>query len=139
MNREVVSEAAVSHHALEEAALRERRELARREKLYRGNRPRYVLKGRTAILVDDGLATGTTMRAAVRAVKKLKPRRIIIAVPIASPDVCEAFRSEVDAIVCAQTRAPFYSVGQWYENFEPTTDEEVHALLEASRKNSKAA
>jgi len=104
-------------------------ELNERERLYRGARPPPNVEGRTVVLVDDGLATGATMRAAVEALRRKRPRQIIAAVPIASPETCEALAREVDRIVCAATPQPFHAVGLWYEDFSPTTDEEVIRLL----------
>jgi predicted phosphoribosyltransferase len=112
---------------------RERRELERRERRYRGDRPPPDIAGRTVILVDDGLATGATMRAAVQAVRQREPGRVVVAVPIASPEACEAFREVTDDTVCAVTPEPFYAVGLWYEDFSQTSDEEVHELLEDAR------
>jgi putative phosphoribosyl transferase len=123
----------IPQHALESVAAREQSELERRERLYRGDRPPPVLEDHVVILVDDGLATGSTMRAAVTAVQQLKPRRVVVAVPVAAPETCDEFRREVDEVVCALTPAYFRAVGIWYEDFEQTTDEEVHALLEAAR------
>jgi len=105
------------------------RELREREALYRGNRPPPQVAGRTVVLVDDGLATGATMRAAVEALRRQGPREIIVAVPIASPESCEALAREVDRVVCAATPEPFHAVGLWYEDFSPTSDEEVQQIL----------
>jgi predicted phosphoribosyltransferase len=105
------------------------RELNDRERLYRGVRPPAQVEGRTIVLVDDGLATGATMRAAVEAIRRRRPERIIVAVPIASPDACEALAREVDRVVCAATPEPFHAVGLWYEDFSPTTDDEVRHIL----------
>jgi predicted phosphoribosyltransferase len=91
------------------------------------------LAGKTAILVDDGLATGATMRAAVEALRHEGPARIVVAVPVSSPETCEQFRDIADEVVCAVTPEPFYAVGLWYEDFSQTTDEEVHELLERAR------
>ena len=118
--------------AIEAVAAREYKELERRERLYRGDRSPLELAGRIVILVDDGLATGSTMRAAAIAVKRQKPARSVVAVPVAAPDTCEQFRAEVDEVVCAITPEPFRAVGLWYENFSQTTDDEVHALLAAA-------
>lgn len=118
--------------AVEVVAARERKELERRERLYRGDRPPLELGGRIVILVDDGLATGSTMRAAAIAVKQQKPSRSVVAVPVAAPETCEHFRAEVDEVVCAITPEPFRAVGLWYEDFTQTTDDEVHALLAAA-------
>jgi putative phosphoribosyl transferase len=107
----------------------EQRELERRERLYRGDRPPPVLRGRTAILVDDGLATGATMRAAARALRAMGPARSVVAVPVAAADTCAALREEADEVVCAATPEPFRAVGCWYEDFSQTGDGEVRELL----------
>jgi putative phosphoribosyl transferase len=118
---------------------RERRELERRERLYRDDRPFPVVRNRVAILVDDGLATGSTMRAAVAALRAEGPREIVVAVPVGARETCEAIDEQVDDLVCLMTPEPFYAVGLWYENFEQTSDAEVHDLLEraASRTTSR--
>jgi predicted phosphoribosyltransferase len=120
--------------AVEAVAVREQAELARREALYRGDRPPLPLAGRVAILVDDGLATGSSMRAAVVAVRQRGPNRIVVAVPVAAGEVCEDLRRSVDEVICAFTPEPFRAVGLWYDDFGQTTDDEVHALLEAARQ-----
>jgi len=114
---------------IDEVAAQELEELKRRERLYRGSRPPPDLRGRTVILVDDGLATGATMRAAIRALRQQQPARIVVAVPTASPDTCEALGGEADEVSCAMTPRPFFSVGHWYDDFTQTTDEEVRRLL----------
>ncbi|MDP2700973.1 MAG: phosphoribosyltransferase [Candidatus Rokubacteria bacterium] len=124
----------VPQAAVEEVTARERTELERRERLYRGDRPPAVIEGRIVILVDDGLATGATMRAASTAVKQQQPKRVVVAVPVVAPDTCDAFRTEVDEVICVVTPEPFRAVALWYEAFDQTTDEEVHALLEAARQ-----
>lgn len=111
---------------------RETRELARREAAYRGSRPPLDVAGRTVILVDDGLATGSTMRAAVRAIRRRDPKRVVVAVPVAARQTCEFLRQDADEVVCVFTPSPFMAVGEWYERFDQTTDEEVHALLAAA-------
>jgi predicted phosphoribosyltransferase len=108
---------------------REMEELHRREQLYRTNRSPVSLRDKTAILVDDGLATGSTMHAAVQALRQRAPGRIVIAVPISSPDTCAALGREVDEIVCAVTPEPLYAVGIWFADFTQTSDEEVEQLL----------
>jgi putative phosphoribosyl transferase len=118
---------------IEAIAEREARELARREQLYRGDRPALSIEDRTVILVDDGLATGSTMRAAAAAVRQRKPRRTVVAVPVAARDTCAALRMEVDEVVCASTPDFFRAVGVWYEDFDQTSDDEVRELLEARR------
>ncbi|HJU24908.1 MAG TPA: phosphoribosyltransferase [Casimicrobiaceae bacterium] len=117
---------------LDTVVARERSELDRRERRYRGERPPLALAGRVAILVDDGLATGSTMLAAATAVRRQQPKKIVVAVPVAAPETCEALRRAVDEVVCAQTPRPFLAVGAWYDDFGQTTDEEVHALLDAA-------
>ena len=123
----------IPREAIDEVTQRESRELARREMHYRGDRPPVDLAGQTAILVDDGLATGSTMRAAVRAVRQLQPSRIVVAVPVASPEACDALHGEADQVICAVTPHPFVAVGAWYLRFDQTSDEEVRELLESSR------
>jgi predicted phosphoribosyltransferase len=115
-------------------AAKEQRELERREHLYRGDRPPPDVRGRTVILVDDGLATGATMLAAVRALRRQGAGRIVVAVPIASPDTCAQLGDEADDIVCAVTPEPFHAVGLWYEDFSQTTDDEVRDLLARSTR-----
>ncbi|MGZ4372802.1 MAG: phosphoribosyltransferase family protein, partial [Gaiellaceae bacterium] len=97
---------------------------------YRGDRQRPNLHGKIVILVDDGLATGASMRAAALAARRLLPKKVVVAVPVAADQTCDEFRDDVDEIICAFTPEPFYAVGLWYENFEQTTDEEVRALLQ---------
>ncbi|MBV9387332.1 MAG: phosphoribosyltransferase [Chroococcidiopsidaceae cyanobacterium CP_BM_ER_R8_30] len=139
LNEEVVFSQGISEATINRVAEKEQRELERRERLYRDNRPALNLYGRTAILVDDGLATGSTMRAAVVAVKQQKPARIVIAVPLSSAKVCDEFKSEVDEIVCATMPEPFHAVGLWYECFLQTTDTEVCSLLKQSLHLQSAA
>lgn len=119
----------ISEQQIQKTLARELDELRRREAAYRDGRPLPNLKGKTVILVDDGLATGASMQAAARAVRRHEPARIVIAVPVASRATCDRFRDEVDEVVCAVTPAPFYAVGNWYEDFSQTTDEEVRELL----------
>src|SRR5262249_5097713 len=115
-------------------------ELRRRERLYRGDRPAPDVRGRTVILIDDGLATGSTMRAAVAALRQQHPACIVVAVPVGAPETCAEFRDEADEAICVQTPEPFYAVGLWYGDFSQTTDEEVRDLLEqaAQRETSRA-
>ena len=129
MNEDVVRELRISNAAIEAVAMKEGVELRRREEAYREKRPPLDVEGRTVIVVDDGLATGATMRAAVLALKKLAPRRLVVAVPTAAPDTCDAFREEVDEIICGMTPEPFYGVGAWYEQFPQNTDDEVRERL----------
>jgi predicted phosphoribosyltransferase len=130
LNQEVVQGMHIPALVIAEVTAREQQELTRREQLYRGTRPPPVVQGRTVILVDDGLATGSTMRAAIAALRQQQPAQIIVAVPTAAPETCQAFAGVADAIVCALTPEPFYAVGLWYEDFTPTTDDEVRALLQ---------
>jgi putative phosphoribosyl transferase len=132
LNDQVVRGLGIPDYVIDAVAGWELQELERRERLYRGQRPPPDVRGKTVILVDDGLATGSTMLAAVRALHQLGPARIVVAVPVASPDTCELLKSEVDEVVCAVTPEPFYAVGLWYQNFSQTTDEEVRELLEQS-------
>jgi predicted phosphoribosyltransferase len=129
LNQEVLKALDIPESIIDEVAAQELEELKRRERLYRGSRSPPDLCGRTVILVDDGLATGATMRAAIRALRQQQPARIVVAVPTASPDTCEALGAEADEIICAMTPRPFFSVGHWYDDFTQTTDEEVHRLL----------
>jgi predicted phosphoribosyltransferase len=129
LNDEIVRGLGISEHEIDAAVARELQELARRERLYRGDRPSPDVAGRTVILVDDGLATGATMRAALAALRRQQPARIVVAVPTASPDTCEALKAEAAEVVCAITPEPFFAVGHWYEDFTQTTDDEVRELL----------
>ena len=115
-------------HVIDEVAREEQAELERRERLYRGDRPPVDIRDRIVVLVDDGLATGSTMRAAVEAVRKYEPSRIVVAVPVAPPSTCAEFESIADEVVCAQTPEPFSAVGQWYREFSQTADDEVREL-----------
>lgn len=138
-NDDVVQSLRIPHHVVEAAAARERRELERRERAYRDGRPAPNVRGRTVILIDDGLATGSTMRAAVAALRQLGPAQIIVAVPTAAPSTCEEFRQEADECICDITPEPFYAVGLWYEDFSQTTDDEVRDLLKRAAAPVAAA
>jgi len=139
LNDEVIEDLQIPTRVIEAVAAAEEQELEQRERLYRGDRPPPDPRGRTVILVDDGLATGSTMRAAIAALRSQAPARIVVAVPLAAPQTCAAFRLEVDEIVCARTPDPFYAVGLWYEDFSPTTDQEIHDLLRRSRQENPDA
>jgi putative phosphoribosyl transferase len=130
INKLVVRALRIPQELIDAVAAREEEELARQERLYRGDRPPPDIRGRTVILVDDGLATGATMLAAVKALRQQQPARLVVAAPVASRQTCEQLQPEVDDIVCAVTPEPFYAVGLWYGDFSQTTDEEVHDLLE---------
>jgi predicted phosphoribosyltransferase len=132
INGPVVRALRIPPELIDAVAAREQEEIARQERLYRGDRPPPDIRGRTVILVDDGLATGATMLAAVKALRQQQPSRIIVAVPIASRETCEQLQSEVDDIVCAMTAEPFYAVGLWYQDFSQTSDDEVRDLLRAA-------
>jgi predicted phosphoribosyltransferase len=129
LNDEVVRVLDVPSRVLSEVAAQELQELRRREQLYRDDRPLPELQDRTVILVDDGLATGSTMRAAVAALRKHRPARIIVAVPVGASSTCETIRHEADDCVCVSSPEPFDAVGHWYGDFSQTTDEEVRAYL----------
>jgi putative phosphoribosyl transferase len=134
LNDEVVQALNLTNDAIERVAEVEQRELERRERLYRDDRSFPDLTDQVVILVDDGLATGSTMRAAVQAVRQHRPGKIVVAVPTAAAETCEDLGNEVDEIVCAMTPAPFRAVGLWYEQFPQTSDEEVRDLLTRSSR-----
>mgnify|MGYP003578014521 CR=1 FL=1 len=137
-NPEVVEYLRIPDEVIDEVTARERQELERRERLYREGRPALSPRGRVVILVDDGLATGSTMLAAVLALRQQQPASIVVAVPVAAKQTCEELRIVADEVVCAVTPDPFYAVGLWYEDFSQTTDEEVRELL-ARAENKRAA
>jgi predicted phosphoribosyltransferase len=138
LNEDVVRALNIPDEVIDLVAAEEQQELERRERAYRDDRPLPEVRGRTVILVDDGLATGSSMRAAVAALRHLGPARIVVAVPVAAADTCTEFQHEVDDVVCARTPEPFYGVGLWYDDFSQTTDEEVHALLERAAEDHAA-
>lgn len=138
LNEDVVRSLNLTDTTIDQVAAKEQQELERRERLYRDDRPATNLREHTVILVDDGLATGATMRAAVMALRQQQPTQIIIAVPVSSPEICQKFEDEVDEIICAMTPRPFYSVGVWYDNFSQTTDEEVRDLLKRAADFARA-
>ena len=137
LNDETVRMLDISRDEIDRVAGAEQAELARREREYRGDRLAPEVSGKTAILVDDGLATGASMKAAALALRQLRPARIVVAVPVAAPETCDEFRREVDDTVCALTPEPFHAVGLWYEDFSQTTDREVRDLL--AQEHSHAA
>lgn len=134
LNDDVVKALHIPEAVIDQVAAREEQELNRREETYRNGRPAPQLTDRTVILVDDGLATGASMSAAVAGLRAQNPAQIVVAVPTAAPETCEQFEQRVDRIVCAETPQPFFGVGFWYENFTQTTDDEVRALLEAAEQ-----
>lgn len=129
LNPDAVEGLRISDRVIDAVTAQEQLELERRERAYRADRPPPDVRGKTVLLVDDGLATGATMYAAAAALRRLGPERIVVAVPVSSPETCEAFRDMVDDIVCAITPEPLYAVGRWYQDFSQTTDDEVRALL----------
>jgi predicted phosphoribosyltransferase len=129
LNEDVVRWYGITPDAIDTVAREEERELQRREIAYREGREPVAIEGRVVILIDDGLATGSTMRAAVKAVRQLKPTRIVVAVPVGARDTCDEMAAFADEVVCARTPEPFSAVGQWYLDFDQTTDEEVRRLL----------
>jgi len=132
LNQEVVNALRIPLGVIDAVASREQRELERREAAYRDGRLAPVVRHQTVILVDDGLATGSTIRAAVAALYQQGPQRIVIAVPVGAPTTCQELRREVDEVICAVTPEQFYAVGQWYRDFSEVSDETVRELLQAS-------
>jgi putative phosphoribosyl transferase len=138
LNRDVVNGLRIPPEVIDAVAAREGEELHRREREYRDDRPAPDVRRKTVILIDDGLATGSTMRSAVMALRRQELSRLVIAVPIASPSICEELRDEVDEVICARTPEPFYAVGAWYEDFSQTTDAEVRDYLERAGHGSSS-
>jgi len=137
INDEVVRALRITPEQLADTAERETRELERREHAYRGDRAPLDVKGKCVLLVDDGVATGYTMRAAVAALRQREPKKIIIAAPVAAQDTCEELKRHADAVVCLTTPYDFAAVGQWYRYFDQTSDEEVRILLERSAEANR--
>jgi len=133
LNEDVVDYLRIPKHIIDAIAAEELKELERRELAYRGNRPEPDIKGKTVILIDDGLATGSTIRAAAQALRQQQPARIVVAVPVSAAQTCDEYRIGVDEIICAVTPEPFLGVGRWYRDFSQTTDEEVRDLLARAR------
>jgi predicted phosphoribosyltransferase len=129
----------VPPHVIDEIAAHEEIELRRRERAYRDDRPPLDARGRVVILVDDGLATGATMRAAAASLRRHGVARLVVAVPVAAEETCEALRPEVDEMICAATPQPFYAVGAWYDDFSQTGDDEVRALLRSAQTLPRSA
>jgi putative phosphoribosyl transferase len=129
LNEEVVRSLGIPESVISQVTVREQREMERRERLYRGERPAYVVRGHTTILVDDGMATGATMRAAVSAVRQQQPTHVVVAIPVAAPATCAELAALVDELVCVSRPEAFLAVGLWYDHFTQTTDEEVRDLL----------
>ncbi|HYT50459.1 MAG TPA: phosphoribosyltransferase [Pyrinomonadaceae bacterium] len=130
LNHDVLSYIRIPDEEIDRVAANELRELERRERLYRGARPPLEVRDLIVIVVDDGLATGSTMRAAVKALRQKGPKQIVVAAPVGARETCDSFKDEVDVVcVCALTPEPFQAVGLWYADFEQTTDDEVRSLL----------
>ena len=129
VNDQVVADIGVPEHMLAGVAAAEREELERQERAYRGDHPPAPLAGRTVLVVDDGLATGATMRAAVQAVRAAGPSRVVVAVPVAAAETCRSLAADADAVVCPLAPESFRSVGAWYDDFSPTSDDEVRRCL----------
>jgi putative phosphoribosyl transferase len=133
LNERIITELNISPASIDRVAAAEAIELSRRERLYRGNRPPLDLTDRTIILVDDGLATGATMRSAIQSIQPQQPAQIIVAVPIATTEIVDELTASVDAVVCLIVPKPLYSIGSWYDDFPQTTDAEVCEILDRSR------
>lgn len=138
LNPEVIEELGIPREAIDAATEAQHRELVRREHEFRAGRPPLDVRGRTVLLVDDGLATGSTMRAAVAGLRELSPARIVVAAAVGSGEAVELLSREADAVVCPRTPEPFYAVGLWFEDFEQTTDAEVRELLARASRTSGA-
>jgi putative phosphoribosyl transferase len=132
LNPDVVTGLGISEAALDSAAARETQELERRERVYRGDRPRPRIAGRCVILIDDGMATGATMRAAVAALRQQTPERIVVAIPVAAAQTVDVLRQQADDVVCLAMPSPFWSIGQWYRDFDQVSDDQVSRLLAIS-------
>ena len=129
LNEDVMRQLNIPTWVIDAVAVREQKELERREHLYRGDRPAPNIEGKTVIVVDDGLATGSSMKVALSALQKQQPKKLVVAVPIAPRDTCERVREVADEVVCAMTPEPFMAVGTWYRRFDQTTDDEVRELM----------
>lgn len=134
LNEDIIHALNLPEELIDRIAQQELQELGRREQNYRGDRPAPDVHDKTVILVDDGLATGASMRAAVTGLRAQDPAHLVIAVPTAAPETCEAFKFEVDEMICAMTPDPFDGVGRWYEDFSQTTDEEVRTFIEEATR-----
>jgi putative phosphoribosyl transferase len=139
LSRDLIDQIGVPEEWIQRVIDGERRELERRELMYREGRPLPDVRGRIVILVDDGLATGATMQAAIAALRRLGPARVVVAVPVAPVETCQALSRQADEMVCAETPEPFRAVGLWYDDFSQTTDDEVRALLNAAHEKRQEA
>lgn len=129
LDRDLVLELGISEEEINRVTRTVQAELERRERVYRENRPPLRLEGKTALLIDDGIATGSSMRAAIEALRQTKPARVVVAVPVAPLRTCDRLRSEVDELICAYAPESFFAIGQFYEDFSQISDEEVTELL----------
>jgi predicted phosphoribosyltransferase len=129
LNEDLIRQLKIPRQMIEAITAKEQQELERRARLYHGDKPAPDVRGRTVIVVDDGLATGSTMKVALAGLRQQQPAKLIAAVPLAPPETCEALYEEADDVVCAETPEPFMAVGAWYQNFEQTTDDEVRDLI----------
>jgi putative phosphoribosyl transferase len=136
LNSEAIRLLGITPAVIERETILEKRELERREQMYRGSHPSAKVKGRTVIVVDDGLATGATMQAAITAIRKQHPAAIVVAAPVVAPDTCNYLRTVADDCVYVYSPEPFYGVGLWYTDFSPTSDEEVRSLLEIAAESA---
>jgi putative phosphoribosyl transferase len=139
LSEDIIEQLGIPRTAVEQVAVRERLELDRRDRLYHGDRRLPLLRDRTVILVDDGLATGATMEAAIVAVKQYQPARVIVAAPVGAIDTCQRLKTLADDVICASTPEPFQAVGLWYEQFDQTSDDEVIELLRRSSEKATPA
>jgi putative phosphoribosyl transferase len=138
LNEDIVQMLRIPDEMIEATVAKETEELERRERLYRGDRPGLDARGRVAILIDDGLATGSTMRAAAMALRRHLPSRIVVAAPVAAGSTCDELSNEVDEVICAETPEPFYAISIWYRDFTQTTDDQVRELLSQSARSIAA-
>jgi putative phosphoribosyl transferase len=138
LNEDIVQMLRIPDEMIEATVAKETEELERRERLYRGDRPGLDARGRVAILIDDGLATGSTMRAAAMALRRHLPSRIVVAAPVAAGSTCDELSNEVDEVICAETPEPFYAISIWYWDFTQTTDDQVRELLSQSARSIAA-
>lgn len=138
INQDIINWLNIPEDIIDEVTAQEQIELERRDRLYRENRPFPLLENQTIILVDDGIATGSTLRAAIATIKQHHPQKIIIAVPVAPPEICQQLKSEVDEVVCYLQPDPLHSISLWYENFSQTSDQEVRDLLAIAKDNLTA-
>jgi putative phosphoribosyl transferase len=139
LNAEVVRAYGIEESQIDEVENREREEIQRRNRVYRGDRPAPALEGLTVVLVDDGLATGATMRAAIRAARNARAHKVVVAVPVAPVETAHMLRREADELHCLATPQPFLAIGQWYQHFDQVSDDEVKAILERSWGEQEAS